>query len=293
VNQFKPSYTAQLIARSMVLVSKSSHLYPLVDQKTVELNKHFLKHSMKHHFFIRNINSRWYQSLLRLKESVFAPGIVFHLALRKKIIEQEIRSLLAQGSKQVLILGAGFDSLAIRLHSEYPEVQFIEIDQAAGQNLKLKALTGLDNKPNLRFINLDLNHSSLTPFLENNPKTVILAEGLFMYLSESVIKKLISEISASGSDHHLIFSYFDINRLFSSGSKLQKSILRYVLKFKKESLKWVTNETALKELLTDCDMELEKIIIPSECKSSYLSCTVEDQPIQTGEHLCLCRVKVH
>jgi O-methyltransferase involved in polyketide biosynthesis len=49
------------------------------------------------------------------------PGIVRHWMLRKRWIESRVRARIAAGASQVVVLGAGLDTLGVRLASELPD----------------------------------------------------------------------------------------------------------------------------------------------------------------------------
>ena len=57
--------------------------------------------------------------------------------LRKRLIEEVVRASLTEGVEQVVIIGAGFDTLALRLCAGFPRTNFIEIDHPATQSCTL------------------------------------------------------------------------------------------------------------------------------------------------------------
>jgi Leucine carboxyl methyltransferase len=64
------------------------------------------------------------------------------ILLRKCYIENHVRRLLPL-VKQVLVLGAGYDTLAHRLAGEFPHWTFYEVDHPATSKVKLRALQRL------------------------------------------------------------------------------------------------------------------------------------------------------
>ena len=51
--------------------------------------------------------------------------------LRKRWIESRVRAKIAAGASQVVVLGAGLDTLGVRLASERPDLRVVEIDHPA------------------------------------------------------------------------------------------------------------------------------------------------------------------
>ena len=69
------------------------------------------------------------------------PGILLHYALRKRFIEESARAFLERGGQQLVVLGAGFDTLAARIAEERPGVVCVEVDHPATQETKRRVLT--------------------------------------------------------------------------------------------------------------------------------------------------------
>lgn len=46
-------------------------------------------------------------------------------------MDDEVRAALAAGAIHVLVVGAGYDTLALRLAAAHPEVLFVEVDRPA------------------------------------------------------------------------------------------------------------------------------------------------------------------
>jgi O-methyltransferase involved in polyketide biosynthesis len=76
---------------------------------------------------------RW---LAQLAEHSTVPGLMLHFMLRKRLIESAVTEAISRGASQVVMLGAGFDTLALRLHRVHPAVTFVEIDHPATQRSK-------------------------------------------------------------------------------------------------------------------------------------------------------------
>lgn len=98
------------------------------------------------------------------------------------------RLALARGVTQIIVLGAGFDTLACRLHRGQPAVHFFELDHPATQVPKQQAL---DPGTNLTFLPIDLATDSPSAVLRACPSfsadkpTLFIAEGLLMYFPEN------------------------------------------------------------------------------------------------------------
>lgn len=141
------------------------------------------------------------------------PGQFEAFANRKTFFERQVREGVESGATQVLVLGAGYDTLGWRLAPEFPNVNFFEIDHPATARLKAKGIATMGKPNNLCLIAEDLGKRRLvnvlnsnTPWLLNT-RTVILAEGLVMYLSPEAVLTLFCQCATLvGSGSRFAFS---------------------------------------------------------------------------------------
>src|SRR5207253_9524799 len=120
-----------------LLVANTRRLALLVPDEAALLSGQFVAaFSAKGEAFVRRSTKRWFQTLQRIYERLTIPGLALHQALRKRYIERVVRASLYEGFEQVVVLGGGLDSLVLRLHSEFPEANFIELDHPATQSIK-------------------------------------------------------------------------------------------------------------------------------------------------------------
>lgn len=130
------------------------------------------------------------------------PGGVLHMATRKAWIERAVRRAIDGGATQVVVIGAGFDPLAYRLHRERATIRWWEVDRPATQRIKQ---AGLDHcgrpGPTLGFVAADLGTEPLGAAMDRAPgyarsrPTVFVAEGLTMYLAEPEVTGLFRSVA--------------------------------------------------------------------------------------------------
>lgn len=154
------------------------------------------------------------------------------IMLRKYMIKNKVEDAIANGTRQIVFLGGGYDIRALITALHYPEVSVFEIDRGPTREQKLKALKtipsgiGFDNLTivdisstvarvhhNLRYIDSDLSQENLLDVLckegfnaEN--KVLVIAEGLTMYLDREANLRLLSSFNElPHSDNQLLLSY--------------------------------------------------------------------------------------
>lgn len=142
------------------------------------------------------------------------------LLTRKLLILQKITAgITEENVKQVVILAGGYDPMAFLLSEINPEIKFYELDRGLTRYNKLKAfqevsstVTGFEALKNIDpsaetqclnknffSITCDFTTQSMLEVLQNNgfnkdQKTLLIAEGLFMYLMKEDAEKLFRNI---------------------------------------------------------------------------------------------------
>jgi methyltransferase (TIGR00027 family) len=142
--------------------------------------------------------------MLRLYESLdwMMPRQFEGFGHRKIFVETQVEVALRAGVRQVVVLGAGFDTLCLRLAPRYPDVEFVEVDHPATGAAKAKGIAAIGGPPNMLQILVDLGERSLeeTLFAEHRfaPETpsVFVAEGLLQYLSDDEVEGLLRTAAA-------------------------------------------------------------------------------------------------
>ena len=182
-------------------------------------------HSFQTRLFLKIVRQAWFRPIAKLIERITIPGILLHYALRKKNISQLARAALVHGTKQLVVIGPGFDPLSLELHREFRTAQFWEIDHPATQGHKTRAFPEIDHQ---LFHFIANNLSSTAPdknALRNSgfdsaQSTFWIAEGLLMYLQPDIVSRLmitLKELSAPGQPvcihNHGFFNHDDLREM--------------------------------------------------------------------------------
>ena len=142
------------------------------------------------------------------------PGQFEAFAHRKAFCERQVRKGIEDGAQQVLVLGAGYDTLGWRLAPEFAGVDFFEIDHPATARVKARGIQALGPRSNLHILAEDLGERRLTDVLkavqewDESAPAVIVAEGLLMYLLPSAVGALFRQCAeVTGPGSRLAFTY--------------------------------------------------------------------------------------
>jgi methyltransferase (TIGR00027 family) len=144
------------------------------------------------------------------------PGPRPSAVVRTRLIDDALRSAVAEGVQQVVILGAGFDTRAYRM-PELRRLAVFEVDHPDTQAAKLHVLEGeLEMWPDqVTFVSVDFDGDQLATALTDaglrrGLTTFLIWEGVASYLTpEAVDATVRSASSVSGPGSHLVLTYVD------------------------------------------------------------------------------------
>ena len=143
------------------------------------------------------------------------PGINTYIIARTAYFDSHFRSALEKQVPQIVILGAGYDSRAIRFSGLLQNTKVFELDNQPTQDRKKACLekAKLDIPKQLIFTPIDFNQESLGDALkkvgyQEDQETLFLWEGVSYYLDpESAGKTLDFFSHASHQDSKIVFDY--------------------------------------------------------------------------------------
>lgn len=152
--------------------------------------------------------------LVRKKFNKSIPGQFAEFGKRKAYFEAQARDAIAAGAHQILVLGAGYDLLCLRLAPEFPGVSFFEIDHPVTASAKRRGLDILGMPENLWQISIDLAETPLRDVLGNQDLwdesacSFVIAEALTQFLTEDVVKDLFETVdSLTGPSSRFGFTF--------------------------------------------------------------------------------------
>jgi methyltransferase (TIGR00027 family) len=140
------------------------------------------------------------------------PGPRLSGVVRTRLIDDFVASAVSGGCTQLLLLGAGYDTRALRLPS-LASVKVFEVDHPLTQARKRDALQMIPD--NVRYIPVDFEQDSLRAALDDcgfahTERTCVVWEGVFSYLTPAAIDQTLSvlvELCAPASQ--IVLTYVD------------------------------------------------------------------------------------
>jgi methyltransferase (TIGR00027 family) len=301
VREDRPSETALLILRSTILLARDPQLTVLVPPATAEACRRFLE----------EIEPAWLaalhwraaawspvRGLAFFLERFVIPGISVHYAVRKRFLEEAARQAIAAGARQLVVLGAGLDTLALRLHREFPEVLFVECDHPATQAVKRRALARWGElDPNLVLVTLDLARSrpqevlAALPQYREDADTFFLAEGLTMYLQPGEMDALFAFArDYAGPGSRFAFTFMEPQADGKVNFPEASPFVRRWLERVGEPFTWGIHRQDLPAWLAARGFEMMDLAGAGELRQRYLApAGLAGRKLAVGEYVALAR----
>ncbi|MCB0862866.1 MAG: class I SAM-dependent methyltransferase [Solirubrobacterales bacterium] len=152
------------------------------------------------------------------------PGSRPSAVIRTRLIDDSVTAAIEGGAEQLAILGAGYDTRALRLAAARG-IPVFELDQPPTQERKKRKLIERDGElpSNVNYVPFDLLEEGVGAPLERagfrtGLKSVYIWEGVLSYLTPEAVDQTLAWVTASGAaESRLIYTYVDVALLNEGG----------------------------------------------------------------------------
>jgi methyltransferase (TIGR00027 family) len=158
-----------------------------------------------------------------LLANVAYPGVV----IRSRYMEDALTEAAKRGTRQYVLIGAGFDSFALRRPAFFEALEIIEIDHPATQAFKIQRIKecGITLPQSVHFVAADLANEDLAAVLarssfRRNEPAFFSWLGVTVYLTrEANLSTLRAVASCGARGSKLVFTYVDQVEFAPGGSR--------------------------------------------------------------------------
>ena len=289
------SATALLIAKSQLMLARDPALSWAVGPDRVRLYRACVSAALGHEWIPTAMTRAGYA----IAERLGVPGIYLHYALRKLEIARIVDALVRErGIGQVVVVAAGFDPLCALLHPMHPAVRWYEFDHPATQRHKRVALSTLPTGGNLALLPIDLTRESLADLfrdgrLRRDVATLVIAEGITMYLADDRIRAFFGAVRGDAGDgaRHVLFTYMERQPNGSIHFRSSTRLVAWWLALTKESFVWGIEAHRLQPYLAELGFSLAGRWDAEDLRDEYLvPRRLADRTTAVGETVALARV---
>ncbi len=201
MKQGRMSQTALKVALGLITLSVKDDWAKRLPPGLVEITERLLLASGSPGYgpaLMRASRKRWMVRIYQLQD-LLMPGQWEGFGHRKIFVQQEVERAIHEGAGQVLVLGAGFDTLCLRLAPQHRDVRFFEVDHPATSEAKARGMALVGQPDNMLQIAADLGERPLSKVLSEDGRwdpsrrSVLVAEGLLQYLEDEDVRGLLAE----------------------------------------------------------------------------------------------------
>jgi methyltransferase (TIGR00027 family) len=136
------------------------------------------------------------------------------MMVRTRFIDDALERAVDGGAKQVVILGAGFDSHAYRFQELLANTSVFEVDRPATQTLKKQRVNQVlgGPPPNLAYVAVDFQRDDLAEVLRRHGhdpsrRTFFIMEGVTMYVPEDGIRSTLRYVAGHPAGSAIVFDF--------------------------------------------------------------------------------------
>ena len=235
-------------------------------------------------------------ALLAMRERRF-PGVLGNLICRTRFIDDSLRAALEQDLRQVVILGAGFDSRAYRIPG-IERARVFEVDHPDTQAWKQERLREIQGTlpAHVTFVPIDFDRQRLEDAMaaqgfRTGTKTFFVWEGVTQYITAEAVDATFRYVSqAAGAGSEVVFTY--IHRGIIDGYARSDMDRRLVSLTRRFGMPWIfgIDPGEVGEYLAARGLELVDHGGPAEYRARYLDPLDRQMSIFAGEQIALARV---
>ena len=215
------------------------------------------------------VMSRW---------NLAVPGVCDAILVRTRFIDEQLLAAVGKGLQQLVILGAGYDTRALRFGRLMARISIFELDHPATQKEKRRRLDtyGLSLPDQLRLIPCRFDKDDVAAKLLDNGynrrrKSFFIWEGVTYYLSPTAIDRtlaFISDHSPPGSA--VVFDYFPPS-VADGTCRLQEAlVLQQALQQMGEEITFGIDPETIVDFLSTRGMDLTQHVTSEDARNTYL-----------------------
>jgi methyltransferase (TIGR00027 family) len=191
-----------------------------------------------------------------------------HMVLRSRFAEDRLAAAVARGVTQYVILGAGFDTFAVRQPAWARNLRILEVDHAGTQELKRSHLeaAGLTVPPNAGFATIDFERESLCDGLVRHSislteRTFFSWLGVTMYLREDAIDAVLRSAAEFPAGSEIVLT-------FASASNMPEGVAERAAQAGEPWLSFFEPEQ-IQDKLRAAGFTSVELLLPLVAKSRY------------------------
>ncbi|MCP4747873.1 MAG: SAM-dependent methyltransferase [Desulfobacteraceae bacterium] len=205
------------------------------------------------------------------------PGLCNSIIARTRFIDDCLTEAMDSGIRQLVVLGAGYDTRALRFEALKDNVTIFELDHPATQKVKLERIAKYVKKDlsHVRYIPFDFNKDALDEKLlangyKRHMSALFIWEGVTYYMTGSAVDKtLCAIVHTSVPVNTLVFDYFPSSVANGTACKVEDILLREELKYIGEEIHFGIEPDQIFDFMNKRGFKVDKNLTSDDYKKIY------------------------
>ena len=226
-------------------------------------------------FFLR---FSFFRNVFHKRSHEKVPGSYEYLTARTRFFDEVFVEAAKEKTPQIVFLGAGYDTRAIRFQHLAEDSIIYELDALTTQNEKKKRLRrkNINLPENVVFVPVNFNTDDLKRTLlshgyKREKRTLFIWEGVTMYITPETVKATLSFIrDNSGVDSMIAFDYFYESVIKKTNTSFGAKELSEMVSKLGEKFNFGIEEGKIGEFLLENGFVLMKHYTAVEFEEKYL-----------------------
>lgn len=209
-----------------------------------------------------------------------------HVVLRSRYAEDRLSAAVRRGVSQYVIVGAGFDTFALRQPHWASALTVIEVDHPNSQVAKRSRIrtAGMQIPANVVFADVDFEHDSLRDGLLRHGISISAATlfswlGVTMYLTEAAIDATLESMAAFPEGSEVVLTYLEPPGNGPQASASESSRLARRVADSGEPFVSYFDEAAVEEKLLMAGFSSVEFLTPETANAKYFRERPTDLPL--------------
>jgi methyltransferase (TIGR00027 family) len=212
-------------------------------------------------------------------ERMAPSGIYEYVLARTKLLDQVFVDALENSFSQIVLLGAGFDTRALRFKDINKGTKIFELDIHTTQQPKINILARkkVSLPEELVFVPIDFNRQSLSDVLLNagykeKQKSLFIWEGVTMYLTPEAVASTLDFIRDSAAEESIVaFDYIYASVLRRENKFYGEKEIYETVSSAGEGWTFGIEEDEIEDFLSERGFKMMSHHTPSNLQKTYLT----------------------
>lgn len=211
------------------------------------------------------------------KYEAIMPGVNGALAARVRYMDECLIEAIQSGFKQLVVIGAGYDTRAYRIAGVKENIRVFEVDHPLTQEVKIRTISEIFEAPpeHVVYLPVIFGKESVEDKLypsgyDSRLKTLFIAEGLLMYLPPAAADNLLAFIcNASKPGSSFVADYFDVSVVDGASSLKEAQVLKSFVEREGAHLQFGIPDGSVKAFFSERGFRQVACLGASDCKKQY------------------------